>query len=245
LLSGLLIAAIAFVGTETYWLWRDGPWDFPTSAKVKALPLFQEEKEKDETLPLAGTEAIISKNLFDPERGAGRNREAEANSRAFQRIRGMVLLGTAILGSSRYAVLREQAAAGVAGPVTPATQANVMRLKLGDDVEGFKLTDIGDKRVVFTNGPARVEVVLDYFRKDETPAPRVPVPAQVRRLPPGPLPSPVPPRAGSATRGTPLAPTPAPSQVGPASPVVPRVIPNLPRRERIPIPRQNQPQRED
>lgn len=244
MLSGLLLVAIAFVGTETYRLWKNGPWSLPTLAKVKASPLVEEEKAEQKTTPIAGTETIISKNLFDPERGAGRNREAEANSRAFQRIRGMVLLGTAILGSSRYAVLQDQGAGTVPGQVAPGTAPSVMRLKLGDDVEGFRLTEVGEKRVVFTNGASRVEVLLDFFRKADTPAPRGPVPVQARRIERGPLPNGVPGQATPLRPGAAVAPIPTPPQSGPASPVVPRVVPNLPRRERIPIP-QNQPQRED
>ena len=44
---------------------------------------------------IVGTDMIIGKNLFDPERGATRTKETEADTRAAQRIRSMVLLGTA------------------------------------------------------------------------------------------------------------------------------------------------------
>jgi hypothetical protein len=115
-------------------------------------------------MPVLSTENIVSKNLFDPERGAGRTREAEASGRALQRIRSMVLLGTAIIGSNRVAILQDSPDMR-SGPIVPGTSAGVLRLKLGDDIEGFKLTEIGDRRVIFTKGTARVEVMLDYFRK--------------------------------------------------------------------------------
>ena len=245
LFGAVLLVAIGFVGTEIYWFWKNGPWDLPTRAKAKVSPLMGEEKLEDKKPPLAGTEIIISKNLFDPERGEGRNREAETNSKAFQRIRGMVLLGTAILGNNRYAVLRDQGP-GVPGQVVPGQQPpNVMRLKLGDDVEGFRLSDIGEKQVVFTKGASRVEVLLDYFRKGETPAPKVPVPGQARRVQPNPVPGPIPGQVGTPGQGATVNPIPAPAQVGPTTPVSPRVVPNLPRRERIPVPQRNQSESEE
>lgn len=157
---------------------------------------------------------IVSKNLFDPERGAGATREAEENSRAFQRVRGMILVGTIILGNDRIAILQDGGTpAGV--PRVPGQAAAVMRLKVGDNLEGFRLAEIADKRVVFSKDAARVEVLLDYFRKVETAPPRVLAPGQ---LPTGPVVVP---------GQVPVLPTVIP---------VPRVVPNLPRRGRIPVP---------
>src|SRR5581483_6820215 len=48
-----------------------------------------------------------SKNLFDPERGAGATREAEENSRSYQRVRNMILVGTVIIGNNRTAILQD------------------------------------------------------------------------------------------------------------------------------------------
>jgi hypothetical protein len=148
------------------------------------------------------TDVIVSKNLFDPERGAGATREAEETSRSFQRIRNLILLGTVIIGNNRTAVVQD------AGP-TPAQGAAAqpaasIRLKLGDDFEGYKLAEINDKRIVFTKDAARVEVLLDYFRKVDVSAPRPVPPGQV--VPPA--------------QSTPP----------------PRVVPNLPRRGRVPVP---------
>ena len=86
------------------------------------LALQEEPTNLNPTLPLVSPDLIISKNLFDPERGAGATREAEFNSRSFQRIRNMVLLGTVILGDSRSAILQDPAsqAATSTGPAAPA-----------------------------------------------------------------------------------------------------------------------------
>ena len=190
------------VAWKTYWLWKLGPWNLPNPGPSK-VAMATEKVEPDANLqrPIS-TEIIISKNIFDPERGAGATRESEANSRAFQRIRAMILLGTAIIGNTRQAILQE----GGTGPASPGTTgqpAGPIRLKHGDSVEGFQLSEVGDKRVIFNKGTSQVELVLDYFRKVEPARPATPVP----------------------TRGP---------QVGAPTPVAPRVIPALPRRQPTP-----------
>ena len=225
--------ATVAVGARTYFLWKEGPWDLPSPGKAKTLPAAGEEKSDTKAPPLVGTDVIVSKNLFDPERGEGRNREAETNSQAFQRVRGMVLLGTAILGNNRYAVLRDGAPTPVPGPGrgVPAQAPSLMRLKLGDNVEGFRLSEIGDKRVVFTKGTANVEVLLDYFRKPDP----LPASARVPARPGVPAPAFTPRTPGAGPSTVPqlrAAPAPLPNRAPPA----PRVLPNLPRRQRVPIP---------
>ncbi len=159
------------MGARTYNLWQEGPWNLPKPAKAKdkESPVDGGSKKEPPQLQLVSTKNIIDKNLFDPERGAGRVQESEASVIAMQRIRSMVLLGTAILGSSRYAILQQPSDARSPAPGAPAGQQASLRLKIGDTVEGFKLSEIHDKRVIFTKGASRVEVVLDFFRKvDQT-----------------------------------------------------------------------------
>jgi hypothetical protein len=144
----------------------------------------------------------------------------------------MVLLGTAILGNNRFAIVRDQGPAAVPGRPVDQSQ-NVMRLKVGDSVEGFRLSEIEDKRIVFSQGASKIEVALDYFRKDPVPPQRPTTPQP--RAPGGPV---LPRRPVQAQNG---ASQPQVTPVPPAGQVqgVPRVIPNLPRRDRLPIPRQN------
>lgn len=180
------------MGARTYGLWKEGPWDLPQPAKGKEPSAVEEPKKELQKMQLVSTKDIIEKNLFDPERGAGRANETEASSIAIQRIRSMVLMGTAILGNSRYAILQGPSESRPPLPGAPAGQQTSLRLKLGDAVEGFKLSEIHEKKVVFTKGASKVEVVLDFFRKvDETKqkAPTPPtgppaVPPRVQR-PPG------------------------------------------------------------
>ena len=192
------------------------PWDLPNPGRAKVPVVAESSKTVTNPPAIVGTETIISKNIFDPERGAGFTRQAEANSQAFQRIRSMVLLGTAIIGSSRFAILQD-AAPSAGAPGNPAVPAAAMRIKLGDTVEGFRLSEVSEKRVVFARGTATVEVPLDYFRKIDGVQPRRPAAAPT--VAPGQAPAPT---------------VVAPGQTNVPSQRVPRAIPALPRRDRDP-----------
>lgn len=203
----MLAVGIGLVGWRLYETWKEGPWDLPAPSRPSSAAARVEPQAPPTARAPVSTDMIVSKNLFDPERGAGATREAEENSRAFQRLRNMILVGTVIIGNSRTAILQDGSAPG-APPGTAAQPVAPMRLKVGDTVEGFRLTEIGDKRVVFSRDSSRVEVLLDYFRKVDLAQPV----AQPR--------------------------TSAPGQINPpaAAAPVPRVVPNLPRRARIPTP---------
>ena len=247
LLAICLSATVVVMVVKTYLLWRDGQWDLPARSQAGGPqpPKVSSPTEASQTgapaapprmaatdpstrapalaegsrsgfpptgvvegatgLPV-GLHFIISKNIFDPERGATQTKETEANVRAMQRLRGLVLLGTAIIGESRYAIVQESnTQAGGRPPQGQGSQT--MRFKTGDTFEGFSLSQIQDKNVVFTNGASRVELALDYFRKVETAAPQV---ASAPR-----------PQAAAA---------PSPGAIAP------RVVPQPPRRERLPQP---------
>jgi hypothetical protein len=204
LLSIFLALAVGLVGWRTYVSWNEGPWDLPTSAKATPPLAAAPQQIAASGAVIANTDAIVKRNLFDPERGAGATREAEETSRGFQRIRNMILVGTVVIGNDRTAIVQDGSGPGV-GPPAPGQPAPSMRLKLGDTVEGYRLAEIGERRVVFTKDGARIEVVLDYLRKVDVAAPK-PTPPAGQIVPPG---------------------TAAPG---------PRVIPNLPRRGRVPAP---------
>lgn len=131
----------------------------------------------------------------------------------------MVLLGTAILGNNRFAILQDGGTSP--GAAAASGQSLVpMRIKLGDTVEGFKLSEISEKRVVFARGSATVEVPLDYFRKSDVAQPRKPVAAQTSPTGQAPASGVVPPRVVT------------PPQANVPAQRVPRPTPALPRRDR-------------
>ncbi|MGZ8487168.1 MAG: hypothetical protein ACXWW4_01385 [Candidatus Binatia bacterium] len=219
--------AIGLVGWTTYRSWRAGPWDIPGPMVQRPAVVSTEQQILLTPRPPIGTEAIVTKNLFDPERGAGASRDAEENSRAVQRVRGMILVGTVIIGNNRVAILQDSASPAPGQPIAgqrlpgqpipgqrpPGQAMSTLRLKVGDNVEGFRLTEIADQRVVFARDATRVEVSLDYFRKVDNVASRpAAAPGQIQAPPTG---NPVP---------------------------VPRVLPNLPRRGRIPVPGSGSPE---
>ncbi|MBI4528556.1 MAG: hypothetical protein HY695_32580 [Deltaproteobacteria bacterium] len=183
LLSLLLLAAIAFVGSRIYHLWQDGPWELPNPGRGVKPPAVAEAKEEPDTPPaqLVSTKSIIEKNLFDPDRGTSKTKETDASSLAMQRLRNIVLLGTAVLGNNTHAIVQEPPDARVSGGPRPQPgQQAQIRLKLGDVMEGFRLSEIHDRKIVFSRGTSRVEIALDYFRKVETGQQKVPVAAPSR-----------------------------------------------------------------
>jgi hypothetical protein len=187
LLSVILTVMIAFVAARVYQVWRTTPRDLPISSKAKPAPPSPSVDDESPQIQFVNTRNIVDKNLFDPERGAAKKQEEKdrVDAQARQRIRSMVLLGTAILGTSKYAILQDPAASRPAGqpnprvpqPQQPASSGQ-MRMKLGDTIEGFRLADIRDKSVVFTKGSVKEEISIDFFRPPEpqtaSPAPATP-----------------------------------------------------------------------
>lgn len=182
LLSLSLLVATAFVVIRIYGLWQEGPWESPRPARGREFSAVEDQRGVPRS-QWASTKNIIEKNLFDPERGAGQANEAEASSAAAQRLRKMVLLGTAILEQSRYAVFQDPAGSRGGAPTAQAGQPGQLRLKLGDTLEGFRLSQIHEDRVVFTKGSSRVEITLDFFRKLEEPRQREPSRARTMPVP--------------------------------------------------------------
>ena len=130
LLTILLLAAIGMVGTRIYFFWHEGIGNLPRVVMHHAPVAVSEAKQQAAPRPLAPTEIIISKNLFDPERGAVKPKEAEADTRSLQRVKSLVLLGTAILGSNQFAILQESNITGT--PTPPGRSVGPLRFKVGD-----------------------------------------------------------------------------------------------------------------
>lgn len=175
------------MGARTYRLWWEGPWELPQPSKTKESAPLEESKKESQVAQLASTKNIVANNLFDPERGTG-SAPAEASSAATQRIQRMILVGTVILGTSRYAILQDPSDPG---PGLAKGQSRHLRLKLGDTVDGFRLSEIHEKKVVFTSGASKLDVSLDFLRKPDEAAVKAATP-----VPAGPRPAPrVPPRS--------------------------------------------------
>jgi hypothetical protein len=141
--------------------------------------------------------------------------------------------------NNRFAILQE---GGSPGAVAAAGRSIApFRIKLGDTVEGFKLSEISEKRVVFAKGTSTVDVPLDYFRNSDGTQPQGAVAAQTSPAGQAPTPGVVSPRV--VTPGQPSVPgqqppgVVGPRAVTPGQPTVPgQRVPRaaLPRRERQP-----------
>jgi hypothetical protein len=184
LLSIFLVVAIAVVGARTYQLWHEGPWALPQPSKPREPAPSEQVKGEPRVNQVASTKNIIENNLFDPERGAG-TVQTEASAAGSQRIRKMILVGTVILGTSRYAILEEPSGAA---PNAAKGQSSQLRLKVGDTIDGFKLSEVHEKNVVFTGSSSKVDLSLDFFRKaaaipEKTPTPTPTRPGLAPRVP--------------------------------------------------------------
>jgi len=130
---------------------------------------------------VVSTKNIIERNLFDPTRGASRSRESELSLAAMQRIRNMILVGTAIMENSRVAIFQEPAVSRSSSPSkSPTGQPPQVQLKLGDTVEGFKLSEVHQDRVIFSKGAAKIDVFLDSFVKSAEDKVKAPPPSRPR-----------------------------------------------------------------
>lgn len=197
LLSFLLLVAIVFVTTMTYQLWHEAPQGLPKPGKGNTS-FVEQPREKPRRTRIADTANIISKNLFDPERGAGTTKESKASSVAAGLVQNMVLLGTAILGNTRYAILQEPSNSRRPDPGPQIREPGLLRLKLGDTVQGFNLSEINEESVVFTKGPSRLELPLDFSRRVEEAKQKTKRPTPAR-----PRPTPRTPRRGAVPSGAP------------------------------------------
>ncbi len=162
----MLLAGVIFVGERVYRLWSDEGSQRISKTQDGKPPAVRSPTFRPRQSGTVSTKRIIEKNLFDPERGTGQAQGTQASSTAMQQVQKMILLGTAILGSNRYALFEEGSAGGRSAKArTKKGQKNILRLKLGDTVEDFRLSEIHEKKVVFTKGALKVEIALDFFRK--------------------------------------------------------------------------------
>jgi len=136
--------------------------------------------------------------------------------------------------NNRFAILQQGGSPGAAAAAGRSIAP--FRIKLGDTVEGFKLSEISEKRVVFAKGTSRVDVPLDYFRKTDGTQPQGSVAAQTSPAGQAAAPGVVAPRVVTPRQPN-VQGQQAPGVVTPGQPIVPgqrvpRATPALPRRER-------------
>lgn len=185
----MLLLALGFVGYRVYEFWRQEPEEPARSARGPEGDAAKSAPERPKPQKRVELRTIVTKNLFQPDRGAVGETEAADTSAGAQRLRSMVLQGTAIIGDQRYAILEVPADSRLTALRTKSAEPlKLLRLRLGDTVEGFRLSEIQDRKVVFAQGESRVEILLDYSRRageavEKSPLRRAPPPAGGLRPP--------------------------------------------------------------
>lgn len=169
---------------RTSQLWQEEQQGLPKNSKGKISSVVKGQKKGSERPQSVSTKDILGKNLFDPDRGTGKSERGPAPSDSMKRIQSMVLLGTAILGNSRLAILKESSdPRRVISRKSQPPLRGPLRLKLGDNLEGFKLSEIHENKVVFTKGDSKVELLLDFLRKEKKIKKKRKVPKRAKRKP--------------------------------------------------------------
>lgn len=146
-------------------------------AGEKASFSMPEQKRRPVNPKLTNTTSIVERDLFDPEQGA----RSVKKTKPFPKVKDIVLLGTFIAGSQRYAIVEvppeEGPRAGRGKRLLRGkrlTRGEQLRLALGDTLDGFKIVEIHSQRVVFKRGSSTLEAVLDFSRKIEEVKEKVP-----------------------------------------------------------------------
>lgn len=172
LLSLILVIAIGLIGFKVRRVWEGGQGGLSEPVKRKALSGVLEIGQSLGKRQLANTDAIVKKNLFHPQRGEGESEVAGDSSLGMDKLKDLVLLGTVIAGSERYALVKippdNKPRARRAKRLRRSRsqpRGELRRLALGDTLEGFRLEEIHAQKVVFKKDSSTVDVVLDFSRK--------------------------------------------------------------------------------
>ena len=171
--SFLLVILVVLVGVKVYQIWEEGLPELPSPVKEKSTVSTTKEWRGSLQSLRRSTANIIKKNLFDPKRGAGGEKEVEPTPQNKQSEEEFVLLGTMITSGSRKAIIRVSptASGGVVRGRRPRVKRKsnltgaVRRVSLGDSVGEFQLAEIQPYKVILKNGPEQVELVLDFINR--------------------------------------------------------------------------------
>ena len=191
-LSLLLLAGIALVGLRVYRIWTEPlstGRDLPVNPAGRTMTLAMPRSAKLRPLSIR---SIISRNLFDPDRGKSGTKTAETPSVDAQIVQSFVLLGTMITPETSRALVRvpptlDGAARGnntAANSQQSPESRGIRRVKLGDELGGYQLASVEPDKVVFVKDSDRIELVLDYTRTvEQAPSPKATPKKATRRNP--------------------------------------------------------------
>jgi hypothetical protein len=178
---------------KIYEVWHENTPILGTGDVIPATAPTHKVLSGGRTAPAVSTTTIIARNLFDPDRGA----KAETPpppakvEEPDQSIDGLLLLGTVVAGSERYAIMqvppdlgrdlgnRRRTKRRPARRSTASTSGELRRVRVGDSLRGYQVKDIEEQKVILARGSSQTEVTIDYTREVAAPSkPRVKRPPQ-------------------------------------------------------------------
>ena len=168
----LLFILVGLVAFKVYRIWEEGLPELPGPMQEPSRVIMPKERRSSLRSLRKSTTNIVKKNLFDPARGAGGKKVAEAVPQSKQGPEEHVLLGTMITSRGRKALIRILPATGGSAVRRRRNRANakssqsgeVRRISLGDPVGEFQLAEIQPHKVVLKKGSEQVVLVLEFMR---------------------------------------------------------------------------------
>ena len=195
----VLLAAIGLVGVEIYEVWHEQTPILDTTDVIPSTATTHKPGSDGRTAPAVNTTTIIARNLFDPDRGAKVEKTpapAKVEEEPAPSIDGLLLLGTVIAGSERYAIMQVPPDLGLNSGTqrrtkrapsrrsTASASGELRRVRVGDSLRGYQVKDIEEQKVILARGESQTELTIDYTREIAAPPkPTVKRPPQKRRKP--------------------------------------------------------------
>ena len=140
----LLLAGIAFLLVATIRIWWGGG-DMPLQGPAAKGPEMPTAPILRDQQPLSAFGAVAAKNLFSQDRSSPTASVAKVQDS----LEGRQLLGTMLIGETRAAIIGGKLAAG------GKAKADIEAVYLGEEWNGFKVLEISNDSVVFSNKDGR------------------------------------------------------------------------------------------
>lgn len=168
------------MGVEIYEVWHKHTPILDRGDVTQAATANQKPLSDGRTAPAVSTITIIARNLFDPDRGAKAEKSpapTKVEEEPEQSIDGLLLLGTVIAGSERYAIMQVPPDLGLRPGNRPRTKriparrstasasGELRRVRVGDSLRGYQVKDIEEQKVILARGESQTELTIDYTRE--------------------------------------------------------------------------------
>jgi hypothetical protein len=140
----LLLAGIAFLLVATIHIWWGGGGTTFQGPPAKGPELPKTPILRDRQ-PLSAFQAVADKNLFSQ----ARSNPSAGVTKVQDSLEGRQLLGTMVIGGTKAAIIGGKPAGGGRG------KSDIEAVYLGEDWNGFKVLEIANDSVTFSNKDGR------------------------------------------------------------------------------------------